>query len=142
MEKFDATGLSKEWDETENLRQRIRNGHPMLAGTMNEYSINRCCINIAVLSPLLVRSTACGHKRPEVENLRDEVSTFLSMNHRPDAGDDEIDDAAWELRKLLTFLKRKAQRKEVSTVTCPILGIFCPSHISQHKRIPIEREEV
>ena len=84
MDKFDVAGLSKDWDVSETLRQRLRDGHPLLDGTMFEYSIARCCLNLDLLSPLLIRSTACGHKRPEVEGLRDEVSTFMNMNHRGD----------------------------------------------------------
>ena len=93
----------------------MRAGHSLLDGTMHEYTVARCCLNVEVLTPVLVRSTACGHKAPEVENLREEISGFLSLSHRPDAGDDEIDDCAWEIRKMLTFIKRKAKREEVST---------------------------
>ena len=128
MDRFDAAGLAKDWDESETLRQRLRDGENLLAGTMFEYSIARCCLNVDLLSPLLIRSTACGHKRPEVDGLRDEVSTFLNLNHRGDAGDEEVDDAAWDLRKLLTFVKRKAQRKEVSTAiwfTLQVHGFVC-----------------
>ena len=115
MVGFDVTGLRKDWDISEALRARMRDGHSLLAGTLHEYTIARCCLNVDILTPVLVRSTMCDHKAPEVENLRDEISGFLAMNHRADAGDDEIDDAAWEIRKLTTFIKRKAKREEVST---------------------------
>ena len=115
MAKFDTAGLRLEWDTSESLRERMRAGLPLLNGTMNEYSVSRCCLNLDILTPLLVRSFSCSHKRPEVDGLREEVTNFLSMNHRSDSTEDEVDDAAWELRKIVTFIKRKAQRKEVST---------------------------
>ena len=111
--KFDAEGLRDEWDKIEGIRLRLRRGKPLLAGTMSEYTISRCVENTEVLTPVLLRSVACDHKRPEVELLREEIENLLMMNQR-EFSESHIDDMAWEVRKLLTFVKRKAQRQEVS----------------------------
>ena len=116
-EKFETARLRDEWDASEQLRARIRAGNDLLEGSLSDFSINRCVANLEVLSPVLLRSVACGHKRPEVEGFREEIEAFLLM-HQREATDSHVDDMAWEVRKLLTFLKRKTQRKEVSTVTC------------------------
>ena len=113
VSKFDAEGLRDEWDSIEALRVRLRSGRPLLSGTMSEYSINRCTANRDVLIPVLLRSVACDHKRAEVEPLREEIENLLMMNQRQ-FSESHIDDMVWEVRKLLTFIKRKAQRQEVS----------------------------
>ena len=115
-DKFVTAKLREEWDASEALRVRIRGGTSLLDGSMSDFSINRCVSNIDVLTPVLLRSVACGHKRPEVEGFREEIEGFLLM-HQREATQAHIDDMAWEVRKLLTFCKRKTQRKEVSTVT-------------------------
>ena len=112
--KFDAKGLRDEWDRTEALRSKLRAGEPLLFGSLSDFSISRCVSNVDVLTPVLIRSTACGHKRPEVESLWEEVEGLYFLNQR-DCDEGHIDDMAWEVRKLLTFIKRKAQRREVST---------------------------
>lgn len=111
--RFQARGLRDEWDSTEFLRNKLRAGEALLSGNLSDFSINRCVLNVDVMTPVVTRSTACGHKRPEVESLRLEVENLYSMNQR-EADESHTDDMAWEIRKLLTFIKRKAQRREVS----------------------------
>ena len=122
-EKFETAKLREEWDAYEALRVRIRGGGTLLEGSLSDFSINRCVSNVDVLTPVILRSVACGHKRPEVEGFREEIEAFLRM-HQREATESHIDDMAWEVRKLLTFCKRKTQRKEVSTVTYPALSCY------------------
>ena len=112
--RFDAEGLKDDWDTNEVLRARLRSGGPLLTGSIGDFSVNRCVHNVEVLTPALVRSAACDHRRPEVDHLREEIADLLQIHNRQPSESD-IDDWAWDLRKLITFLKRKSQREEVST---------------------------
>ena len=114
--RFDAKGLKEDWDTNPYLRSRIRDGLPFLSGTIGDFSVQRCVHNLEALTPVLVRSAACDHRRPEVDHFREQISDLLSMNSRPPVESD-IDDWAWDLRKLLAFIKRKSKREEVSTVS-------------------------
>ena len=133
VSKFDAEGLRDEWDSIEALRVRLRSGRPLLSGTMSEYSINRCTANRDVLIPVLLRSVACDHKRAEVEPLREEIENLLMMNQRQ-FSESHIDDMAWEVRKLLTFIKRKAQRQEVSLAS-RLDSVFLPCMHTYRNRL-------
>eukprot|EP00439_Symbiodinium_sp_Y106_P065119 s934_g10.t1 len=113
-EKLDCSGLAQEWGSSEPLRATLRAGGPFLAGSLGDFSVSRCVKNTEALVPLLARSHACNHMRPEVEMLREQISTLLGLCQRT-ASDSEVDDWAWEIRKMLTFMKRKVQRHEVST---------------------------
>ena len=112
--KFECDGLASEWDGFEALRNSLRDGMPLMAGTLGEFTVARAVQNVELLLPVLARSVACKHRRPEVEPLREQVACFMNLCQR-EASDSEVDDLAWELRKMLTFLKRKTQREEVST---------------------------
>ncbi|CAE7462954.1 unnamed protein product [Symbiodinium necroappetens] len=112
--KFDASGLGQEWDVVEVLRERMRGGQCLLLGSLHEFTVQRACKNIDVLAPVLVRCAAANLKTPEVECLRTEIQSFYQMHQRAES-EETIDDLAWEVRKLLSFVKRKTQRKEVST---------------------------
>ena len=85
-----------------------------MKGTLGEFSVARCVMNVDTLTPLLIRSVACQHRRPEIEGLREQIAGVLQA-HQRGAAESNVDDWAWELRKLLTFMKRKAARREVST---------------------------
>lgn len=112
--KFEASGLGQEWDVVDVLRDRMRGGHNLLLGTLHEFTVQRACKNIDVLTPVLVRCAEANLRTPEVECLRAEIQSFYQMHQRTES-EDTIDDLAWEVRKLLSFVKRKTQRKEVST---------------------------
>ncbi|CAE7215863.1 unnamed protein product [Symbiodinium sp. CCMP2456] len=109
--KFDCSGLAQEWDSSEPLRAGLRAGGPFLTGSLGDFSVSRCVKNTEALVPLLARSHACNHQRPEVERLREQISTLLGLCQRS-GSESEVDDWAWEIRKMLTFMKRKCQRQE------------------------------
>ena len=113
--RFDCDGLASKWEGFEGLRNAMRAGSPLVSGSLGDFTVARVVQNIELLVPVLARSVACKHKRPEVEELREQISVFLNLCQRKTA-DNDVDDWAWELRKMLTFVKRKVQREEVSTV--------------------------
>lgn len=62
---------------------------------------------------------------PPVNPLRDEIDKLMSKNKRGNTPEDaqDIIKASWSVRKMCGFVKMKARRKEVSTVTWPTLGL-------------------
>ncbi|CAE7421064.1 unnamed protein product [Symbiodinium sp. CCMP2456] len=115
--RFDCAGLKEDWDGLQNVREALRAGGDLVTGNLGEFSVARCVANLDILMPLAARSFACAHRRPEIEGLREQTTLTLQAHHRqPD--ESTVDDWAWELRKLLTFMKRKAARREVSTDLC------------------------
>ena len=116
MAKFDTDGLDKEWDASLSLRARLRAEGGLLLGALGDFSISWAVNNMDFMTPLLVRSSACNHKAVEVEGLREQVEGLLRLNQR-EVSESDVDDCAWELRKLLTFMKRKATREEVSSAS-------------------------
>ena len=123
--KFEASGLAQDWDYVEVLRERMRTGQGLLVGTLHELTVQRACKNIDGLTPVLARCAEANLRTPEVECLRTEIQNFYQLHQRTES-DDTIDDLAWEVRKLLSFVKRKTQRKEVSTAP----GLQFSSYIS------------
>lgn len=49
----------------------------------------------------------------EVDPLRDAVEDCYSTNQR-DPANSEVSDMAWDIKKMLRFIKRKAGRQDVS----------------------------
>lgn len=121
--EFDPTDLGKEWERCDAVRERLRDGHPLLVASKskgNHATIPDCTANEALLRPALCRLLVCKLKLPSIPSLRPQVQAVYALCQRtPD--DSEIDDSAWEIRKLMRFIKRKAQREEPSqdTLTQP-----------------------
>lgn len=116
MMQFDCSGLAEEWDQSENIRARLRDGLPLADSIQKsrDSSIAQCIKNVDVLNPLLHKFYTCGLKLPEIEPLREQVSKVYSLSSRTPS-EDIVDDDGWELKKMLRLLKRKANRGEVST---------------------------
>ena len=114
-DSFDTTELAKAWDEIETIRNRLRDGKPLLtvqkSGT--DSSIQECKANQDVLTPLLHRFFTSKLKLPDIGSLRHEIeSLYLKANRTP--SESEIDDDGWELRTMMRFVKRKANRGDFS----------------------------
>ena len=112
---FDLTDLSKAWDEVESIRDGLRKGNTLLKVSKNgcDSSIQECKQNFEVLTPLLHRFFACRLKLPEIRPLRVEIEdTYTKANW--DVAESQVDDDAWDLRTMLRFIKRKANRSDVS----------------------------
>ena len=113
--QFDCSGLSEEWDQNEDIRSRLRNGLGLVrdVAKSKDSTIAQCTANSDVLHPALHKLFAAGLKLPEIDRLREECArTYAKASKTPEA--DTVDDDAWELRKMCRFVKRKANREEVS----------------------------
>ena len=120
FEKFLCDGLCGDWDSCEGIRQRLRGGGYLLVGTLNGKvsNIAECIQNSDVLAPACDRLRASQGKLPDIVNLREQVMLIYKENSRV-VDDNQVDDNAWRLRGMLRFVKRKAQRKDVSLAPRP-----------------------
>ena len=114
--QFDCSGLAEEWDQSENLRARLRDGLPLVDNIQKsrDSSSAQCIKNGDVLHPRLHKFYTCGLKLPEIDPMREQVSKVYALSSRTPS-EDIVDDDGWELRKMLRLVKRKANRGEVST---------------------------
>ena len=113
-------GIAQEWDGIIELRDRVREGGPILdpRSVHKQLDINQCVINHALLSPLAACICVAERKLPTIDDLRDELVCLLTLNKRQ--GEDlvvMVEDTAKHVKGLCTFLKLKVRRKEVSTAT-------------------------
>ena len=113
---LNVNGLAKEWDEDPVIRSRLRSGQSFLHpdGNAGE-DIHTCVLNQEVVFPLLARMAVHSH-RPicPVEATQDEITTLLALNKREPDGVIDVEKSAWQIRKLLGFIKMKCRRHEVS----------------------------
>lgn len=121
--KCDISGVGKEWDSDIGLRERVRDGGPVLhPQTPNKQEDNKVCImNADLLLPLLIRIGALPKRPlPTLDSLRDEVAAFLTLNKREGPECIEmVETTVHALKKLLGFVKAKTRRHEVSTASRP-----------------------
>ncbi|CAK8992001.1 Uncharacterized protein SCF082_LOCUS2903 [Durusdinium trenchii] len=109
----DCAGLAEEWDGMETIRNRLRKGEHLLSEKGGkDVKIPRCVENYDVLTPILVQ-IATGCRLAEIDGLRDSVAQAYRINHQ-EADDHKVDDAAWGIRDMVTFIKKKTQRREPS----------------------------
>jgi hypothetical protein len=119
MAAFDTSGLCDEWDQCDEVRERLRRGESLFIAPKSkgaDATIPECTQNSDLLFPPLHRLFRCQLKLPDISGLREEVQTIYSKNQRGPQ-DDEIDDAAWDIRKMLRLIKRKANRDDPSLDT-------------------------
>ena len=116
--QFDCDGLAQEWDGNDDIRARIRRAETLVVkkDQSRDASISQCTANMDCLQPMLHRFYACRLKLPEINRLREECASVYAHGSRQ-VSNDTIDDDGWELRKMLRFIKRKANREEVSLET-------------------------
>ena len=115
-ESFELGELAAAWDETDSIRDNLRNGRNLLETKPSnvDSSISECKCNQDVLTPMLHRFFAARLKLPEIGGLRCEIETLYKKNlQNPE--ESQVDDNAWDLRKMLRFMKRKASRGDPST---------------------------
>ena len=122
----DCEILPKIWDDTESIRARIRAGLPLVnveKGT--DVKIPKCVVNMDLLIPIL-NQIGEGCRIAEIDPLRDACAAAYKMHSRSVTAAD-VDDAAWGVRDMVSFIKRKVQREEVSQDFWPtsyVLYIF------------------
>ncbi len=112
---FQSDGLATEWHCVDPLRAKLRNGLNLIDTLSDKVdsSITECVKNADLLNPLLYRLAASGLKLPDIGNLREQVMEMYACNQRTPT-ESMVDDNAWEIRKMLRFIKRKGKRQEVS----------------------------
>ena len=109
-------GLSARWEQNDWVRGRLREGLGLVCPIRidrKDLQLNWATNNAQLLTPILERMAEATQKLPAVGRLRGEIATALRLNNcEVDAG--KVDEAAWDIRKMLTYVKRRASRKEVS----------------------------
>ena len=112
-------GVFEAWDSKGDIRQRLRDGYGMMHTESGLACDNAVCIlNADILLPLLhIMSGSRERKLPSVGDLRSEMAKAFTTNKRvgPDVGA-AVASEAIHVRKLLSHVKSKARREEVSQV--------------------------
>lgn len=114
--EFDPAGLGAEWEGLQAIRESLRNGEPLVKLGKNkspDSNIQECTANQDLLLPALSRLFVANLKLPSVPRLRPEIEIVYKMCQRQ-VDEDKIDDDAWDIRKMLRFVKRKASREDPS----------------------------
>ena len=116
----DIKGLGREWYNQEEVRNRVIDGGPVLAPDtpLKQEDIQVCVMNRDLLSPILSKMCITKNRAlPGIDDLRDQVSNLLTLCKRSGDLVGIVEDTAGALKKLSGFVKTKARRREVSTVT-------------------------
>ena len=113
------TDVHQAWDSSCDVRQRLRDGYGLMHPTSGLSCDNSVCVsNSGLLLPLLhCMSESSDRKLPSVGDLRSEMMRAFAVNKR--VGPDVQSCVAGEaihVRKLLSFIKAKVRREEVSQV--------------------------
>ena len=119
-------GVSQAWDGTPEIRQKLRDGGPLFRENPDrKQDVKTTGKEELLVAPLLhcmVRARAQNDegdisklKLPAIDDLRTVVRDILEVNKRDLIGD-EIDRAAWLLRKSCGLVKMKCRKKQVSQV--------------------------
>lgn len=119
--RFHVGGLDDEWDQVDTVRNRLKAGKtlsvlPNGTSVKADATIVECTANADILVPCLHRLLLAQLKVPDIGPLRDVIESVYKKNQR-EVTIDVIDDDSWEIRKLVRFVKRKAQRSDPSTET-------------------------
>ena len=116
----DINGVGREWYNVEEVRDRIMEGGSVLAPNtpLKQEDIQVCVMNQDLLVPILSRMcTTQNRALPGIDDLRDQVSTLLTLCKRSGDLVGIVEDTAGTLKKLSGFVKTKTRRREVFTVT-------------------------
>lgn len=115
---MDCLGLAVEWEGSVDLRERIRVEKKILLRgekeTFCEPNRINAVRNSMVLLPVLKRlATTPSFRLPHLDDLQLQVSTLHEKCGLP-MGDKSVYKASVEIKKLAGFVKRRANRKEVT----------------------------
>lgn len=116
----DIAGVGEEWEKIDDLRAFILEVHLLTkrpAGSKwCEPNRPNCTANSEVLKPLLYRMRDTEDlKLPNLDDLKKEIgAVFLRLSLK--LSDKEVYTTAVELKKLCSFVKRRANRLEVTKV--------------------------
>ena len=120
----DISAVADAWDCDPGLRVRIRDGLRLFEdGSDKNYDLRTPAQNKALLKPVLVRMRECSRKIPSIDQLRHEVTVLLKLN-RHEISHDDVEHAAWNIRKHVGFIKMKVRRGEPSLAPLRITASF------------------
>lgn len=116
---MDPAGLAAKWESSEEIRNQIRDDGRLLVPSKKndawcEPSSQNAVKNTAVLLPALeLLRNSNGQKLPYLEPLQNEIVVFMQKMGRTPT-DKVVYRHAGELKKLLSFIKRRANHEEVT----------------------------
>ena len=114
--KFECKGLALAWDNIDAIRARVREHGKLILHPKSQKvaacTIKNALLNSDVFRPALVRLRKAKGKMPEIDRLTEECRKTYNMVYREVELNTESKDA-WTLRRMLSWLKRKAVRKEI-----------------------------
>ena len=115
--QYDVQGLWQEWDQTESIRTSLREGKNLTTIIESKDStIAQCNDHADVLKPVLLRLLCSNLKLPDIDAIRGQVEELYAKSQR-ETTTATIDDDAWEIRKMMRLVKRKANRGDISLDT-------------------------
>ena len=111
--KTDVEGISKEWDDHTELRERLRDGGSVLTSNPLAQDISTCTRNRGILDPLLTRMSVDPKRTvPNIDQLKDEIEELLKKSKRGvDAGGVDIPKTSWAIRNVVWIHKSKSPEK-------------------------------
>ena len=131
-EGCDISAIADAWDCDPGLRVRIRDGLQLFRETSDKnYDLRTPANNKALLKPVLNRMRECGRKIPSIDHLRHEVTVLLKLN-RHEISNDDVEHAAWNIRKHAGFIKMKVRRGEPSQASLRIRASFIGTTDAKH----------
>ena len=114
---LDITDVHMVWDGCPAIRDRLRSGKSFLDEKTGLACDNMtCALNSDVLNPILAGMGAhADRKLPSIGDLRNEMAICFRLNKRvgPEA-QQVVASEAIHVRKMLSFVKAKVRREEVS----------------------------
>ena len=115
---MDCTGLALSWEQNPDGRSLVRKNQKLLVypknAVMLEPTRSNCIENAHMLRPLIHKlSRTPSWHLPHLEGLQIELA-LLSEKLGVRIGDKGVYAPAVELKKLLSFVKRRVRRKEVT----------------------------
>lgn len=113
----DVAGLGEEWEHSGPVREQMRSSKRLTIRPPGqkwcEATRPNCTANSNVLIPILVRMRHADRQLPYLEPLKSEIRVIYNRLAIT-VSDIEIYTCAIELKKLASFVKRRANRLEVT----------------------------
>ena len=79
--KTNVEGIAKEWDDNNELRDRLREGGTVLTANPSAQDISTCTRNRGILDPLLARMSVDPKRTvPNIDQLKDEIEDLLKRS--------------------------------------------------------------
>ena len=118
---MDVIGLARMWEGTASVRQSVRDTGLLMRMPAGAFLCDstrpNAVANSDVLIPCLERMAENDLKLPYMGPLQEEIELFFRQVHVK-VLEKVAYRTAGELKKMLSFIKRKANKKEVTKDTC------------------------